>query len=60
MVMMVFFASCVIDRYGTGLPDALKKVTPTTDTICIEEVHDFFRVTKPIHIHCFHDKTKNP
>jgi hypothetical protein len=58
LVMIVFLFSCAIDHYGTGLPDALKKVTPPNDTVCIEEEYDWFHHTKPVHIHCIHEKPK--
>lgn len=56
ILVLIVFSSCAIDHYGTGLPDALRKVTPQEDTVCIEESYDWFKHTLPVHIHCIHEK----
>lgn len=57
VVMFVFLLSCAVDHYGKGLPDALRKVTPISDTVCIGETYDWFTNTEAVHIHCIHDKS---
>ena len=58
IILLLCGCSCITPHSTIGLRDALPRVVPARDTICIEESYDWFHHRPAIHIHCTHDKIR--
>lgn len=56
IIMLVLMSSCTTTQLTTAAIDAaMHRITPASDSVCIDESYDFFNFRKGIHVHCADD-----